>query len=168
MASSVNCPPLLSAPSHTERPSSPRVIACEVPVSVPPCSAFSRALSGRKRQSVRIHSPLLPLMAWLHAPFKYPPAHGRPGCGSAPRLDRWCPRPSKYTRYMYNDDPLRQRRPHTRTSQVTKVTHTQTLLHSKAGRAGRISLRGGRRRALVSKYVAFLPSLLTYSRGYGL
>ena len=57
-------------------------------------------------------------------------------------------RRSKYTRYMYNDDPLRQRRPHTRTSQVTKVTHTQTLLHSKAGRAGRISLRGGRRRAL--------------------
>ena len=46
----------------------------------------------------------------------------------------------KYTRYMYNDDPLRQRRPHTHTSQVTKVTHTQTLLHSKAGRAGRISL----------------------------
>ena len=42
-------------------------------------------------------------------------------------------RRSKYTRYMYNDDPLRQRRPHTRTSQVTKVTHTQTLLHSKAG-----------------------------------
>ena len=29
---------------------------------------------------------------------------------------------------MYNDDPLRQRRPHTRTSQVTKVTHTQTLI----------------------------------------
>ena len=28
---------------------------------------------------------------------------------------------------MYNDDPLWQRRPHTRTSQVTKVTHTQTL-----------------------------------------
>ena len=56
--------------------------------------------------------------------------------------------PRKYTRYMYNDDPLRQRRPHTRTSQVTKVTHTQTLLHSKAGRAGRIGLRGGRRRAL--------------------
>ena len=32
--------------------------------------------------------------------------------------------PSKYTRYMYNDDPLWQRGPHTRTSQVTKVTHT--------------------------------------------
>ena len=47
---------------------------------------------------------------------------------------------------MYNDDPLRQRRPHTRTSQVTKVTHTQTLLHSKAGRAGRIGLRGGRKK----------------------
>ena len=30
---------------------------------------------------------------------------------------------------MYNDDPLWQRGPHTRTSQVTKVTHTQTLLH---------------------------------------
>ena len=27
---------------------------------------------------------------------------------------------------MYNDDPLWQRGPHTRTSQVTKVTHTHT------------------------------------------
>ena len=36
---------------------------------------------------------------------------------------------------MYNDDPLWQRGPHTRTSQVTKVTHTHTLLHSKAGEA---------------------------------
>ena len=49
---------------------------------------------------------------------------------------------SKYTRYMYNDDPLRQRRPHTRTSQVTEVTYTQTLLHSKTGGAGWIVLRG--------------------------
>ena len=58
---------------------------------------------------------------------------------------------------MYNDDPLWQRGPHTRTSQVTKVTHTQTLLHSKAGRAGRIGRRGGRRRALVSAGSATLP-----------
>ena len=43
---------------------------------------------------------------------------------------------------MYNDDPLWQRGPHTRTSQVTKVTHTQTLLHSETGGAGRIGLRG--------------------------
>ena len=64
------------------------------------------------------------------------------------RVSRDFSRVCKYTRYMYNDDPLRQRRPHTRTSQVTKVTHTQTLLHSKAGGAGRIGLRGGRRRAL--------------------
>ena len=65
--------------------------------------------------------------------------------GSKRHVDR---RACSLLTYMYNDDPLRQRRPHTRTSQVTKVTHTQTLLHSKAGRAGRISLRGGRRRAL--------------------
>ena len=58
-----------------------------------------------------------------------------------------CPMSVTQSIHLYNDDPLRQRRPHTRTSQVTKVTHTQTLLHSKAGRAGRISLRGGRRRA---------------------
>ena len=72
------------------------------------------------------------------------------GVGALISLCESCtlPHTPKYTRYMYNDDPLRQRRPHTRTSQVTKVTHTQTLLHSKAGRAGRISLRGGRRRAL--------------------
>ena len=31
---------------------------------------------------------------------------------------------------MYNDDPLWQRGPHTRTSQVTKVTHTQTLFEA--------------------------------------
>ena len=56
------------------------------------------------------------------------------GAGTVAAVSRG--KDTKYTRYMYNDDPLRQRMPHTRTSQVTKVTHTQTLLHSKAGRAG--------------------------------
>ena len=37
---------------------------------------------------------------------------------------------------------------HTHFTSDKKVTHTQTLLHSKAGVAGRIGLRGGRRRAL--------------------
>jgi hypothetical protein len=63
---------------------------------------------------------------------------------------------SKYTRYMYNDDPLRQpgphtrsytpkrwQKPHTRTHTLeSDKGHTHTLLHSKTGGAGWISLRG--------------------------
>ena len=63
---------------------------------------------------------------------------------------------NKYTRYMYNDDPLRQpgphtrsytpkrwQKPHTRTHTLeSDKGHTHTLLHSKTGGAGWISLRG--------------------------
>ena len=61
-----------------------------------------------------------------------------------------------YTRYMYNDDPLRQpgphtrsytpkrwQEPHTRTHTLeSDKGHTHTLLHSRTGGAGWISLRG--------------------------
>ena len=62
---------------------------------------------------------------------------------------------SSYTRYMYNDDPLRQPGPHTRsyTPKRWQKPHTRThtlesdkghthILHSKTGGAGWISLRG--------------------------
>ena len=50
--------------------------------------------------------------------------HKTPDSGEA------CAALTMYTRYMYNDDPLWQRGPHTRTSQVTKVTHTHTHTHT--------------------------------------
>ena len=43
----------------------------------------------------------------------------------------------KYTRYMYNDDPLWQRRPHTRTSQVTKRSHTHKHFYTREVRPAR-------------------------------
>ena len=74
----------------------------------------------------------------------------------APGQRRQKKKVSKYTRYMYNDDPLRQpgphtrsytpkrwQKPHTRTHTLeSDKGHTHTLLHSKTGGAGWISLRG--------------------------